>query len=78
MFARKQKIESSLGAAKPQNRLFGLLRSNVGFQTPLVSLEKKAPDFYDKSQKEIENAMLDAEYNKAKVIMTTQQARSYC
>jgi len=79
MFTRKQKIGSNSGAAKPQNRLLRLLRSDIGFQASLISLERRdQEDSYNKSQKEIANAMLEAEYNKAKAIIMTQRARNFC
>lgn len=79
MFKGKKKIGSNLGAVKPENRLLRLLRSDVGFQVSLISVERKdKKDDYDESQKEIDNAMLEAEYQKAKATMMMQQTRSFC
>jgi hypothetical protein len=79
MFSGKKKIRSNLGVVKTENRLLRLLKSGVGFQVSLTSVERKdQEDAYDESQKEMYNAMLEAEYQKAKAIMATQQARSYC
>ena len=79
MFTGKKKIRSNLGVVKTENRLLRLLKSGVGFQVSLTSVARKdQEDAYDESQKEVYNAMLEAEYQKAKAIMATQQARSYC
>jgi len=79
MFTGKKKIRSNPGVVKTENRLLRLLKSGVGFQVSLTSVDRKdQEDAYDESQKEVYNAMLEAEYQKAKAIMATQQARSYC
>jgi len=79
VFTRKKKIGSNSGVIKPENRLLRLLRSDKGFQASLISLERKdQEDAYNESQKEIGNAMLGAEYKKAKAIMTMEQHRNFC
>jgi len=80
MFARKKKFESNSGVIKPRNRLLRLLRANTGFQASLISLERtdQEDDYNACAQKEIGNAMLEAEYKKAKAIMAIQQHRSFC
>ena len=79
MFTRKRKIGSNSGVIKPENRLLRLLRSDTGFQAFLINLERtNQEDAYNESWKEIRNAMLEAEYKKAKAIMTMQQHRNFC
>jgi len=79
MFTRKKKIGSNLGVIKPENRLLRLLRSDMGFQASLISLERKdQEDAYNESRKEIGNAMLEAECKKAEAIMMMQQHRNFC
>jgi hypothetical protein len=79
MFTRKKKIGSDLGEIKPENRLLRLLRSDTGFQASLISLERTdLEDAYGEVQREIRNAMLEAEYKKAKAIMMWQQHRNLC
>ena len=79
MFARKKKIGSELGEIKPENRLLRLLRSDIGSQGSPFSLETtNQEDAYSEAQKEVRNAMLEAEYKKAKAIMMMQQHRNFC
>jgi len=79
MFSRKKKIGSNSGVIKPENRLLRLLRSDIGFQDSLISLERKdQEDAYNGYQKEIRNAMLEAEYEKNRAIMMMQQHRICC
>jgi len=74
MFARKKKIGSELGEIKPENRLLRLLRSDIGSQGSPFSLETtNQEDAYSEAQKEVRNAMLEAEYKKGKAIMMMQQ-----
>jgi hypothetical protein len=79
MFTRKKKIGNNSGVIKPENRLLRLLRSDTGFQAFLINLERtNQEDAYNESQKEIRNAMLEAEYKKAKAIMMMQQHQNFC
>jgi len=79
MFTRKKKIGSELGEIKPENRLLRLLGSDIGFQASLISLERTdQEDAYSEAQKEVRNAMLEAEYKKAKAIMMMQQHPNFC
>jgi len=80
MFNRKKKIGSNSGVIKPENKLLRLLRSNTGFQASPLSLERtdQEDDYNACIQKEIRNAMLEAEYQKAKTIMMMQQHRNFC
>jgi len=80
MFTRRNKSESNSGAIKPESRLLRLLRSDTGFQAPLINLERAyQEDGYNEAQKEIGNAILQAEYKKAKAIMMAQQQRrNFC
>ena len=79
MFARKKKIGSELGEIKPENRLLRLLRSDIGSQGSPFSLETtNQEDAYSEAQKEVRNAMLEAEYKKAKAIMMMQQHPNFC
>jgi len=78
MFTRKKKIGSDLGVAKSGNRLLRLLRSDMGSQASLMSSAKaEREDAYGEAQKEITNAMLEAEYERAKAVMATQQHRNF-
>jgi len=48
MFSRKKKLGSNSGVIKPENSLLRLLRSDTGFQAPLMSLERTdQEDYYD-------------------------------
>jgi len=79
MFTRKKKIGSNLDVTKPENRLTRMLRLNTGFQAFVISLERKdQEDVYNESWKEIENARLEVEYEKAKAITMMQQHRNFC
>jgi len=79
MFTRKKKIGSNLGLIEPENRLLRLLRSNTGFQAFLISPERtNQEDTSGEAQKEFENAMLEAEYKKAKAFMTMQRHPNFC
>jgi len=75
----RKKNVSNLGVAKPENRLLRLLRSGLGFQVSLTSVSGDVKgDTYEESQREIDRALAEAEYQKAKAIMATQQARNFC
>jgi len=79
MFTGKKKIERNLDVVKPENRLLRLLRSNDCLHISLPNVEREdQEDAFDGSQKQIQNAMLEAEYQKAKAITATQQSRSFC
>ena len=78
MLFRKHKSGSKLGIAKPESRLLGLLRRETGFKTSFHEIGKNYQITYRESKKEIESALLEAEYNKAKANLTAQQARSFC
>jgi len=79
MFTRKKKIGSNSGVIKPENRLLRLLRPNTGFQAFLINRERtNQEDAYSEAQKEVGNAMLEAEYKKAKAVMAMQQHRNFC
>ena len=80
MFNRRRKFESNPGLIKPESRLLRLLRSDTGFQAPLIGLERAdQEDGYNEAQKQIRNTILEAEYKKAKAIMMMQQQRrNYC
>ena len=78
MLFRKHKSGSKLVIVKPENRLLGLLRRETGFRASFYDTGKNCQITCGESRKEIENALLEAEYNKAKANMTAQQARSFC
>jgi hypothetical protein len=78
MLKGKKKFVTNLGVVKPKNRFLRLLRSEIGFQVSLTSIAKSDKNTYKESQKQIDAAFLEAEYQKAKAILTSQQARSYC
>lgn len=76
MFNNKKKIENSSGVVKKENRLSRLLRANASFQASLISSERTGQECdYNENQKEIRNAMLVAEYNKAIAIAAMQKDR---
>jgi len=79
MFKNKKKIGNNSGVIEPENRLLRLLRSDTGFQAFLINLKRtNQEDAYSEAQKEVGNAMLEAEYKKAKAIMAMQQHRNFC
>jgi hypothetical protein len=79
MFTNKRKIGNNSGVVKSTDRLLRLLRSDTGFQASPISLEKTdQEDAYYELQKEVGNAMLEAEYKKARAIMSIQQRRNLC
>ena len=78
MFKDRKKIVSNLGIVKPGNRLLRLLKSELGFQVSLTSAAVDAKeDTYEESQREVNIALAEAEYQKAKATMTIQQVRTY-
>lgn len=79
MFTRKKRFGSNSGVIKPENRLLRLLRSDTGFQASLISQERTDQEDAHNAhiQKDIRNAMLEAEYKKAKAIMMMQQHRTF-
>ena len=79
MLKGKKKIVSNLGVVKTENRLLRLLRSEMGFQVSLDSVERTDnKNVYEQSRKEIDNALAEAEYQKARAAMTSQQVRTFC
>jgi hypothetical protein len=75
----RKKIMKNLDSVKPENRLLRMLKSELGFQFSLTSVENNAKeDTYKESQKEIDITFAEAEYQKNKAIIATQQTRSYC
>ena len=79
MFARKKRIGSNPCIVKTKSRFLRLLRSETRFQASLANMERKdREDAYDESGKEIGQAMLKAEYEKARAIMMMQQHPNFC
>jgi hypothetical protein len=78
MFLRKHKSSSKLGIVTPENRLLGLLGEDRVFRALFHHIGKACQVSYGESKKEIGNALLEAEYNKAKANLTAQQIRSFC
>ena len=79
MLKGKKKIVSNLGVVKTENRLLRLLRSEIGFQVSLNSVKRTDKgNVYEQSRKEIDNALAEAEYQKARAVMTSQQVRTFC
>jgi hypothetical protein len=78
LLKERKKIVSNLGIAKPENRLLRLLRSELLFQVPLANLGDAKGDLYGKSRREIDVALAEAEYQKGKATVATQQTRSFC
>jgi hypothetical protein len=76
MFKKRNKIGSSLGERKSENRVLRLLRLDKGFATSLVGLEGKDQESVcEDYQKEIRNTMLEMEFRKAQALMAWQQNR---
>jgi len=74
MFKIKEKPERSLSKRGSENSFLRLFRSNTGVQPSIVGLDAADKgDFYVESQREIRNAMLEAERKKAMAIMALQQ-----
>ncbi len=79
MLKDKKKIKSNLGVTKPGNRFLRLLKPEIGFQISLASTNRKdLENVYEQPQKEIDSALAEAEYQRAKATMTAQQVRTYC
>jgi len=79
LLKRKNKIENNLGTVNIKNRLLRLLRSEIGFQVFLISSEgKNEENNFEESRKEINNALVEAEYQKARATMASQQVRTFC
>jgi hypothetical protein len=75
----KRKIVKNLNRVKPENRLLRLLKSELGLQFSLTSVEDNAKKgTFKESQKEIDITLAEAEYQKTKAIIATQQTRSFC
>jgi hypothetical protein len=79
MFSRRKTLANNSGTTKPENRLLRLLESSTGFSASLTSLEKadQEDDYYACGQKEIKNAMLEAECKKAEAVQAIQQYRRF-
>jgi len=78
MFPKKKKTGSSSTAIKPENRLLRLLRPDTDFQASLISLERTdLEDACSEEQKMIRNAMLEAEYKKAKALLAFQNNQRF-
>jgi len=74
MLKIKEKLERSLSRRRSENSFLRLFRSNTGFQPSIVGLDAAdQEDFYADSQKEIRNAMLEAERKKTMAIIALQQ-----
>lgn len=71
MFTRRKKIGSTSGVMKSENLMLRLLRADTGFQASLTSSEKTDQEdgYMAYAQKEIRNAMLEAECKKAQAFM---------
>jgi len=80
MFTRRKKLANNSDTIQLENRLQRLLRSSTGFHASLINLEKtdQEDDYNACVQKEIGNAMLEAECKKAEVFQAMQQYRKLC
>ena len=77
MFTNKKKISSVSGSAKPENRLIRLFRTATSSQASLTSSEvTEREDAHNGYYGGLGNAMLEAEYGKAKAIIMMQQHRN--
>jgi len=78
MSAGRKKVKSNLEVAKSGNRLLRLLGLDAGFQAPILCLEKtEEKSVYNDGWREVRNAIIEAEYRKAKAIMAMQQHRNF-
>jgi hypothetical protein len=74
----RRKIGSTLGVREPRNRFLRLLRSDVADQASPVNPERMGQEqFSHEARVAVENAMLQAEYNRARAMIASQQARSF-
>lgn len=74
----KRKIGSSLSVTEPRNRFLRLLRSDVAEQASPVNPERMGQEqLSHEARIAVENAMLQAEYNRARAMIASQQARSF-
>ena len=79
MLKKRKTIGGNLGVVKPENRLLRLLRSELSFQVSNTNIAGDIKgDTYRESQREINAALAEAEYQKTKAIINYQQARSFC
>ncbi len=78
MFTRKKKVEGNLGTVKPENRLLRLFRSNDASQSSRIGLERTdREDTFSDNQKMIGNAMLEAQYQSGKALLTFENNRRF-
>lgn len=76
MFKKRNKIGSSLGVGKWENRILRMLGLDKGFATSLVGLEEKNQENACAIPwREIRNTMLEIEFRKAQALMAGQQNR---
>jgi len=76
MFKIREKLERNLSKRKSENSFVRLFRLNTGFQPSIVGLGRaEQEDFCADSQREIRNAMLEAERKKTMAIIALQQQR---
>jgi len=74
MFKKRNKIGSSLGAGKSENRILRLLRSDKSFAVSLDSLEgRDQQNGFEGSWKEIGSPLLEAECKRAQALLSLQQ-----
>ena len=76
MFLRKHKSSSKLGIVKPENRLLGLLGKDRVFRASFHDIGKDYQVSFGESKKETGNAMMEAEYNKAKADHFVEEAQA--
>jgi len=75
----RKKIGNNLGMARPENRFLRMLRSELGFQVSIANDGGGAKeDTFRESPKDFDAALAEAEYQKARATVATQQARSFC
>jgi len=78
MGVRRKNLINSLGVTKLEERLLRLLRSDTGVKAFLINFEKTGrEEVCREAWREIDSAMSEAEYKKAKAIMARQQHQNF-
>jgi hypothetical protein len=75
----RKKIVNNFGGARQENRFLKMLRSELVFPVSIVNVAGDAKeDTFKEPRKDFDAALAEAEYQKARGTMATQQARSLC
>jgi len=73
MLKRKDKIGNGSGVGKLGNRILRLFRPDRSCQASLMNLESTGQEVHYYSYRVLRNALLEAEYEKARAIMELQK-----